>query len=405
MANAGRRTVITNGVVEPAWHNVEYSYADTEEFRNWLAGDTILGRYGRYDNPSWRSVERRIAKLEGCDGALLFPSGMAALTAVLLTFLQAGDTVAYCRYSYRQFHAVLSEVLTPFGVTAVALDQRDPQEFDEQVRKVARDASLRLCVLEVPSNPHLYMADIDSVRRHLGPDRLLAVDSTFASPLFLDPHQFGADLVIHSCTKYIGGHGDLMAGAVAGSPKCIGRLQRFRDITGVVPDAGAAFLLNRSLDTLPMRMRQYGETAGAIARFLEAQPWVRAVFYTGLASHPHAELVCRYLRGHAGVLAFELDADEAASSAFIDALEIPYMTSGFGSTRSLIEQLGIFTFYRLSAAERESFGISDSLIRLSVGMEPADQLIADMEQAAVRALPKARSSPKAPKAPKAHSPL
>lgn len=391
MVNPGNRDGVTNGVVEPAWRNVEYAYADTADFHAWLAGDSRLGRYGRYDNPSWSRVENRIAGLEGCDDALLFPSGMAALTAVLLTFLKAGDTVAYCRHSYRQLHNVLDEVLAPFGVTAVPLDQREPHVFDEQIRAVASDRSLRMCLLEVPSNPHLYMADIESARRRLGSDRLLAVDSTFASPLFIDPYRWGADLVIHSCTKYIGGHGDVMAGVVAGATAHVDRLRRFRDTTGVIPDAGAAFLLNRSLDTLAVRMRHYSETAGAVARYLHGQPWVRRVFYTGLPSHPHAELVSRYLCGHAGVLSFELSADKAATSAFIDALQVPYMTSGFGSTRTLIEQLAVFTFYRLSAAERESFGIADSLIRLSIGMESADQLITDMARAAARTLPSASS--------------
>lgn len=392
MVNPGRHGGIANGVVEPVWHNVEYSYADTANFRGWLAGDATLGRYGRYHNPSWRRVEQRIAELEDYADAVLFPSGMAALTAVLLTFARAGDTVAYCRHSYRQLHAVIHEVAEPHGLTAVALDQRDPDEFAERLGKLAGEESFRLCLLEIPSNPHLYMVDVENARRTLGPDRLLAVDSTFASPLFFDPRRFGADMVIHSCTKYIGGHGDVMAGAVAGSAEIIDRLRRFRDITGFIPDPGAAFLLNRSLDTLRIRMRHYGETAGEIARFLEAQPWVRQVFYTGLPSHPHADLVSRFLHGHAGVLAFELEADEAATAAFVDALEIPYMTSGFGSTRSLIEQLSVFTFYRVSAAERESLGITDSLIRLSVGMESADELIADMKEAAARTLDKSRSA-------------
>lgn len=387
MANPGRSPeIIRNAVVEPAWHNVEYSYADTADFRRYLAGDPTRGRYGRYDNPSWRQVERRIAQLEGCGDALLYPSGMAALTGVALSFLESGDTVAYCRHSYRQLEQLFDEIIVRLGVRAVALDQRDADRFDEEMRRVALDPSLRLVLLEVPSNPHLYMVDIAAVRGYLRPDTVLAVDSTFASPLHLSPFELGAELVIHSCTKYIGGHGDLMAGVVAGSVGRMERLRKVRDITGIVSDAGVAFLINRSLDTLELRMRHYGETAGAVARWLEGQPWVRRVFYTSLASHPHAELIRRYLRGHAGLLAFELEADEAATSAFVDALKVPYMTSGFGSTRTLVEQLSIFTFYRLDAAHREELGITDSLIRLSIGMETADCLIADMDQAAASTL-------------------
>jgi cystathionine gamma-synthase len=379
-------------VVEPAWHNVEFFYWDTEDWLRYRKGDPTLGRYGRYDNPSWRQVERRIAELEGSDEALLLPSGMAALNVVALASVRSGDTLAYCDHCYYQIKALFHEVLAPLGVRLVALDQSDPQRFDAQLGRVASDPSLRAVFVESPSNPHLYLVDLERVRQRIGPERLLVVDTTFASPLFLNPCQFGADLAAYSCTKYVGGHGDLLAGVVAGPSEQVARVRRIRDISGTIPDAGVAFLLNRSLDTLALRMRHYGETAGAVARHLEAQPWVRRVWYTGLESHPHVALVRRYLRGHGGVIAFELEADEATTTAFVDALRVPYMASSFGSTRTLVEQMSIFTYYRLDAAQRRSLGITDSLIRLSIGMDGADSLITDLDQAAALALTKARSA-------------
>jgi cystathionine gamma-synthase len=392
VANPGRPRPLRNLVVEPAWHNVEFFYRDTEDWLRYREGDPTLGRYGRYDNPSWRQVERRIAELEGWEGALLLPSGMAALNVVALASLRSGDTLAYCDHCYYQIKALFHEVMAPLGVRLVALDQSDPERFDGQLCRAASDPGLRVVFVESPSNPHLYLVDLERVRHRIGPERLLVVDTTFASPLFLSPCRLGADLVVYSCTKYVGGHGDLLAGAVAGAAEQVARVRRIRDISGTIPDAGVAFLLNRSLDTLPLRMRHYGETAGAVARHLEAQPWVRRVWYTGLESHPHATLVRRYLRGHGGVIAFELDADEATTSSFVDALQVPYMASSFGSTRTLVEQMSIFTYYRLDADQRQSLGITDSLIRLSIGMDEAAPLIADLDEAAARTLAKARSA-------------
>lgn len=386
MANPGRSSPLRNVVVEPAWHNVEFFYGDTAEWRRYQQGDPTLGRYGRYDNPSWRQVERRIADLERCEEALLFPSGMAALNVIALASLRSGDTVGCCLHGYYQVKALFNEVLVPLGVRVVILDQSDPERFDEQLSRLAADPALRAVFLESPSNPHLYLVDVERTRERIGLDRLLIVDSTFASPLFFNPCEFGADLTTYSCTKYVGGHGDVLAGAAAGRSEHMSRVRRVRDISGTIPDAGAAFLLNRSLDTLALRMRHYGETSAAVARHLEAKPWVRKVWYTGLASHPHADFANRYLRGHGGVITFDLEADEAATSAFVDALRLPYMASSFGSTRTLVEQMSIFTYYRLDDAQRESLGITDSLIRLSVGMETAGQLIDDLDQAAAKAL-------------------
>jgi cystathionine gamma-synthase len=373
-------------VVEPAWHNVEFSYRDTEDWRRYQNGDPTLGRYGRYDNPSWRQVESRIAALEGCEQALLFPSGMAALNVVALASLRSGDVVAYCQHGYYQVKALFHEVLARLGIELVVLDQSDPTRFDDELCRVASNPSLRAIFVEAPSNPHLYLVDLERTRARIGPERLLVVDSSFASPLFFNPCQLGADLVTYSCTKYVGGHGDLLAGVVAGPAKHVARVRRIRDISGTIPDAGMAFLLNRSLETLSLRMRHYAETGSAVARHLAGRPWVRRIWHTSLESHPHAALVRRYLRGHGGVVTFDLEADEATTSAFVDALRIPYMASSFGSTRTLVEQMSIFTYYRLDAAQRRSLGITDSTIRLSVGMDPADLLIEDLEQAAARVL-------------------
>jgi cystathionine gamma-synthase len=382
MARCGRSHHIENAVAEPVWRGIEFSFDNTADFGRYLAGDPSKGRYGRYDNRSWRIVESRIAQLERCDEALLFASGMAALTAVALCFLHSGDAVAYCLHSYRNVAVLFEDVLSPMGIKPIVLDHADEERFDWQLRQVATEASLRALYIELPSNPHLFMGDIELMRNRLGSDRLLVVDSTLATPLHFKPCDVGADLAVHSCGKYLGGHGDLMAGAVAGSRSLIARLRRIRDITGPIPDGETAFLLNRSLDTLDVRMRHYSETAGAVAKYLAGRSWTKRVFYTGLESHPHAGLIKRYLRGHGGVVTFELDADKTSTGAFVDALRLPYMASNFGSTRALVEQLSTFSYYMLTAADRKSLDITDSMIRLSIGMETAEELMADLDRAA-----------------------
>jgi cystathionine gamma-synthase len=385
MAHQGRSPGIDNAVGEPISRSVEFCFRDTADFGRYVDGDGTKGRYGRYHNSSWSQVESRIAELEACDGCVLFPTGMAAMTAIALAFLQTGDTIAYCQNSYRNIGTLFGTVLPPLGIRSVALDHAHDQQFEHQLREIARDPSLRAVFIEAPSNPHLYLVDFEAVRDLLG-DRLLVVDASFAGPQQLRPCQLGADLTVRSCTKYLGGHGDLMAGSAAGSSGHVARLRKVRDVTGSVPDGSVAYLLNRSLDTLAIRMRHYQDVATAVASYLEAQPWVRRVFYTGLESHPHARLIARYLGGHGGVITFEVNAGKAAASAFVDALGVPYMASNFGSTRTLVEQLSVFTYYALTAADRESLGITDSLIRLSVGMETAELLIADLDQAARRTL-------------------
>src|SRR5262245_30592416 len=216
MAHQVRGPGIENAVGEPIWRSVEFCFRDTADFDRYVAGDGTKGRYGRYDNSSWSQVESRIAELEACPACVLFPTGMAAMTAIALAFLRAGDTIAYCRNGYRNVGALFGTVLQPLGIRSVALDHADDLQFEQALRGIARDPSLRAVFLEAPSNPHLYLVDFDAVRDLIG-DRLLVVDASFAGPEDLRPCQVGADLVVRSCTKYLGGHGDLMAGSVAGS--------------------------------------------------------------------------------------------------------------------------------------------------------------------------------------------
>lgn len=242
--------------------------------------------------------------------------------------------------------------------------------------------NVKIIFIEMPSNPHLYLTDIAKIKSEIDPiNTILIVDSTLASPCNFQPQKFGADLTIHSCSKYIGGHGDVLAGSVSGSQQLIEQIRNYRNIMGGVADPHCAFLLNRSLNTLKIRMRHFNETGMKVATYLQEQPKVKQVFYTGLESHPHSSLANKYLTGHGGVISFELDANRELTSKFVDALQIPFMGTNFGSNHTMVEQCSIFTYFNLSDAEKQEIGISDSLVRLSVGYEDSDVLIEDIERA------------------------
>ena len=208
---------------------------------------------------------------------------------------------------------------------------------------------------------------------------MVIVDSTFATPVNFRPKDFGADLVLHSATKYMAGHADLMAGTVAGDSSVIGRLRTARDVMGSIPDANSAFLLTRSLATLRVRMAYLNGVGMEIAKHLHSHPRISNVMYTGLPDHPHHSLAQRYLLGHGSVMCFDVDSDRAGTSRFVDALTLPSMGTNFGSTQSMVEQVSVFNNF--SDEEAADVGISDSTVRIYVGFEDLDALVGDIERA------------------------
>lgn len=368
-----------NSCLTPIFQNVAFFYENTENFLQSRDGKIAAGRYGRYDNPLWLEVEERLAALDGYESALVFASGMNAITSTLFAYLQAGDKVIYTQRCYRNVRVLFNDILPKFGVHSVSLDQADP-DFLSQLSS-ACDAQTRMVFIETPSNPHLYQVDIAEVRKRVGDDVLLVVDSTIATPINMQPQAFGADLVIHSCTKYISGHGDLIAGSVAGQVTLIEPIRNIRNVTGGILQAQSAYLLNRSLETLALRIQHFNREGLRLAQYLENHPQIKRVFYSGLVSHPHYQLAQQYLTGHGGLITFELEADAAQTSQFVDALNLPFMGSNFGSTTAMIEQCAPFTYHKYTQAERDSLGISDNLIRLSLAYEPVDNLIDDINQA------------------------
>jgi cystathionine gamma-synthase len=308
---------------------------------------------------------------------LLFSSGMAAVTVSLLSLLSSGIHVIMTDDCYRRTRQFVTQFLSRYGVQTTQVPVGDYDALESAIRP-----NTRLILTESPTNPYLRVVDVPRLvqiaRRH---GLKTIIDSTFATPINQRPLEFGVDLVIHSATKYLGGHNDLLAGVVVGSDELIAGLRETQGVIGAVCDPNAAYLLLRGLKTLGLRVARHNETALRVARFLAEHPRVQRVYYPGLPSHPQHAVACQQMSGFGGVVSFELKGDLQTTANFVDALRIPYIGPSLGGAESLVIHVALATYYELSSQERAAIGISETLVRLAVGLEDADDLIADLDQA------------------------
>ncbi len=357
-----------------------YTFQDTAAIVAFMqdkaAGDgPVRDEYGRYSNPTQAVAEAKLSALEGAEGALLFASGMAAITTALATLLSSGDHLVLIRDCYHRTREFALTFLQRWGIETTLLPAADAATLPHLVRP-----ETRLIFCETPTNPYLRVVDVAAVveaARDCG--ALTMVDSTFATPLNLRPLALGADLVVHSATKYLGGHNDLLAGVVAGPTHLLARLEKARGVMGSISNPHDAYLLIRGLKTLDLRLRRQNENGLHVARFLAGHPAVRHAYYPGLPTHPDYEVACRQMAGFGGVVSFELEADLQATGRFIDRLRLPYIGPTLGGVESIIEQPSIL--FSLDPGESRAAGLSDSLVRYALGVEDAADIIADLDQA------------------------
>lgn len=383
----GRGTVAVHGgephpksqhaLSTPIFQTATYVFANSQEIADHFEGRIEREEYGRYGNPTQRVAEQKIAALENAEAGLLFSSGMAAITTSLFAMLSRGAHVVVTDDAYRRTRQFLNQILRRYGVDVSTVPAGDYDRMEDAVRQTTR-----LIFSESPTNPYNRVLDLERVatigRRH----RVKTViDATFATPVNQRPIDFGIDLVIHSATKYLGGHNDLLAGAVAGSEDLVGGIRDLQGVMGSIPDPFAAFLLIRGMKTLELRVTRQNENAQRLAEFLAAHPAVERVHYPGLTSHPEHAIAVRQMRGFGGVVSFEVHGDLATASRVVDACRIPRIAPSLGGVESLIEQPALMSFYELTTEERLQIGIKDTLIRYSVGIENGDDLIADLAQA------------------------
>lgn len=333
--------------------------------------------YSRSGNPTRSNLEACLASLEGARHGLAFSSGLAATAAVML-LLDPGDHVVFTDDVYGGTFRLFDKVFQRYGLTFTAVDPTDPDAI-----AAAMTDRTRLVWLESPTNPLLRVVDLDAVSERVhGAGALVAVDSTFASPVLQRPLELGADLVIHSSTKFLGGHSDVLGGAVLTSDDVLEERLRFhQNAVGAVPSPFDCWLLLRGLKTLQLRVIRQSENALAIARWLEGQDAVTRVYYPGLESNPGHALARRQMGGYyGGVVSFEVSSSDAARS-FLERLRVFTLAESLGAVESLAESPALMTHASIPAETRTRVGVSDGLLRLSVGIEDVDDLTADLEQA------------------------
>ena len=374
------RPKLGNSLAAPIVQTATYTFANTRELHDHFQRKIEREEYGRYGNPTQRIVEQKLAALEGAEACLLFASGMAAITTAMYAVLSHNSHVVVTDDSYRRTRQFLTQVLHRYGIEVSVVPAGDYEAMEEAIRPTTR-----LLVSESPTNPYNRIVDLERFAKIAKRHRVKTlIDATFATPFNQRPLEFGVDLVLHSATKYLGGHNDLLAGAVLGSAELVDGIRSLQAVTGAIIDPLGAYLLLRGLKTFALRIARQNANAQALAEFLAAHPKVVAVHYAGLPTHPQHEVARHQMRGFGGVVSFEIAGDIEATSRVVDSCRIPQIAPSLGGVESLIEQPALMSFYELSTEERLMVGIKDNLIRYSVGIEDADDLIADLAAALER---------------------
>lgn len=365
-------------ITDPIFASSTYTFRDTQSIIDFIEEKQPREEYGRYGNPGERVVEEKLAAIEGGESAVLYASGMAALVGLLMSHLNAGEEIIFFDQCYHRSREFCRKHLTRFGVAF-----REVPTCDYAAMEAAITPRTKFIVSESPTNPHLSVVDIarfaDIGRRH---GVLSLIDATLCTPYNLRPLDLGVDFVLHSATKYLGGHNDLLAGVVVGSRDKLEPVRHLRGIMGGVNSPHNAYLLERGLKTLALRMERHNANGLAVARFLEKHPRVESVLYPGLESHPYHALAARTMRGFGGLVTFFVkNADWRQTARVIDSVTIPRIGPSLGGVESLIEQPLVMSYWNYSPAERAAFGIADNMIRLACGIEDSSDLIADLSVA------------------------
>lgn len=382
-----------HALTTPIWQTATYTFENTADLIAYQEGKLWGGtngriEYARYGNPTVQAVEKRLAALEAGDlpghyDALLFPTGMTAVTNILLSILPTGSHVIFTDDSYRKTRQFCQTFLKRLGIETSEVPMGDYEALAKAIQP-----NTRIILTESPTNPYLRVADLEKVvaiaKQHKRIKTI--IDATFATPVNQRPLTYGIDLVIHSGTKYFSGHNDVMAGVAIGEAGLIHALRQSQGMLGGVIDPHAAYLLERGLKTLALRVQQQNHSAQQVAEFLEQHPAIDRVWYPGLPSHPDHAIASQQMRGFGGVVSFEVAVPPGenpldSAARVVDAVKIPYIAASLGGVESLIEQPAIMSYYELSTEERRTMGMKDNLVRFAIGIEETEDILADLAQA------------------------
>jgi O-succinylhomoserine sulfhydrylase len=360
---------------EPIFLTSSFVFSSAAEAAARFAGDQPGNIYSRFTNPTVRTFEQRLARMEGAECGVATASGMAAILSTCLGLLKSGDHIVSSRSIFGTTTVLFNNFLARLGIETTFVDLTDLAAWDKAIQK-----NTRLLFLETPSNPLTEIVDIkalaDIAHQH---DCLLAVDNCFCTPALQRPISLGADIVIHSATKYIDGQGRCMGGAVLGTEKIVGtEVYSFLRSAGPTMSAFNAWVFLKGLETLNIRMQAHSQNALQLAQWLEQQPQVARVYYPGLPSHPQHELAKTQQSGFGGLLSFELKGGKDAGWALIDATQICSITANLGDTKTTITHPATTTHGRLTDEQRQASGIADGLIRVAVGLEDIEDIKRDL---------------------------
>jgi len=371
-----------DSITDPIFCSSTYTFSDTQSIIDFIENEEPREEYGRYGNPGERVVERKLAALEGGAEALLYSSGMAAIVGVLMAKLKAGDEVIFFNECYHRSREFCSKHLARFGVVTRQVEACNYQAMEDAITE-----NTRMLISESPTNPHLSCVDLEQFAG-LGKKHNVEtlIDATLATPFNLRPIDYGVNYVLHSATKYLGGHNDLLAGVIiAKDSDAMTPIRNLRGIMGGINQPHSVYLLQRGLKTFPLRMERHNQNGMAIAEFLESHPRVEKVYYPGLASHKYHDVARNQMRGFGGLITFLVaDADWRATADIVDAARIPRIAPSLGGVESLIEQPLVMSYFEASPEDRRAWGIYDNMIRMSCGIEDTEDLIADLKQALER---------------------
>ncbi len=368
-------------ITTPIVQTSTFIFKNVDEIRKLVDGDMERFEYGRYGHPTQLAAERKLAALEEAEDAVLFSSGMSAITTSLLFLLKAGDHLIITDDAYKRTLDFCKTYLERYDIECSVVKMCDYEAMEQAIKP-----NTRVFFSESPTNPYLNIMDLERLTNIFkSRDILVISDSTFATPYNQHPLKYGVDLVIHSATKYLAGHNDILSGVVLGAKKLTDPIREFLKITGGVIDPNSSYLLIRGLKTFALRMEKLNSNAQVVAEHLERHPRIKRVYYPGLPSHPHHEVAKRQMRGFGSVVTFEVKDDTEYALAFLSSLEILNIGPSLGGVESLITHPATISYYMHTPEEKLALGIKDGLIRLAVGLEDTEDIINDIDQALKKA--------------------
>lgn len=376
---AGEEEYLLQGATQvPVVHSVSFGYHDVDQWMRVSLGEEPGHIYSRNTNPTVHAFEEKLRLLEGAEAATSAATGMGIISSALFTFLSPGDRVVSVKDTYGGTNVIFTEFLPRFQIDVALCDTTDHAAIEAEIAK-----GCKVLYLESPTNPTVKIIDLARLAqagKEVG--ALVIVDNTFATPINQNPLQLGADLVLHSATKFLGGHADALGGVICGSKPLIEQVFHFREINGATLQPMAAYLLLRGMKTLHLRIRHQNESAMKIARYLQAHPNVEEVFYPGLESHENHVIARRQMRGFGGMLSFQLKGNDFDTvRKFLPRLRYAHRAANLGAVETIVGPPATTSHVECTREERAAMGIPETLIRYSVGIEDSEDLIADLAQA------------------------